>query len=84
MKRDFRRLVALGALLVGLVIAGCKHEPSPPTEADAIAVWKTCERSSKPLANRSWSALNKTNGQMQTCERSKSLHALLHGDRKTP
>ena len=32
MKRDFRRLVALAALLVGLVIAGCKHEPSPPTE----------------------------------------------------
>ena len=32
MKRDFRRLVALGTLLVAFVIAGCKHEPSPPTE----------------------------------------------------
>ena len=31
MKRDFRRLVALGSLLVGLVIAGCKHEPAAPT-----------------------------------------------------
>ena len=63
MKRDFRRLAALGTLLVGLVIAGCKHEPNPPTEADAIAVWKNVHRQA---AQSELISLKKINGQMAT------------------
>ena len=63
MKWDFRRLVALGTLLFGLAIAGCKHEPNPPTEEDAIAVWKNTH--AKPHIEDLVS-LKKTNGQLQT------------------
>ena len=66
MKWDFRRLVALGTMLVGFVIAGCKQEPNPPTEADAIAVWKNINKR-PPLPNEAeLVSFKKTNGQMQT------------------
>jgi len=65
-KRDFRRQVALGTLIFGLVIAGCKHEPNPPTEDDAIAVAKRVNRCI-PLGNEAeLISLKKTDGQMAT------------------
>ncbi|HTZ89197.1 MAG TPA: hypothetical protein VMA71_02590, partial [Alloacidobacterium sp.] len=62
MKQDFRRMVALGAVLVGLAVA-CKREPTPPTEADAIAVWNNVHRRA---AQAELVSLKKTNGQMAT------------------
>jgi hypothetical protein len=64
-KPDFRRLVALETLLVGLVIAGCKHEPAPPTESDAAGVWRSMERSVHNRLPMELISLSKTNGQMQ-------------------
>jgi hypothetical protein len=61
-KQDFRRMVALGAVLVGLAVA-CKREPTPPTEADAIAVWNNVHRRA---AQAELVSLKKTNGQMAT------------------
>ena len=63
MKQDFRRIVTLGTLFVGLVITGCRHDPNPPTEQDAIAVWKNIH--AKPHIEDLVS-FKKTNGQLQT------------------
>ena len=41
MKWVAKRSAALGLLAVALWVGGCKHQPNPPTEQDAIAVWKS-------------------------------------------
>jgi hypothetical protein len=43
-------------------VAGCKHTPSPPTEQDAIGVWKNISQKSHL---RDLVSLKKTNGQME-------------------
>ena len=53
----------LPSCLVAAVLwgSGCKHEPNPPTEQDAIAVCKNIQRGESELIS-----LKKTNGQMAT------------------
>ena len=66
MKQDFSRIVALVTLFVALVIIGCRHEPNPPTEEDAVAVAKKLNRC-VPVGNESeLVSLKKTNGQIAT------------------
>jgi hypothetical protein len=51
-------------MMVGLIVwqlTGCKRTPSPPTEQDAIAVWKNVNSPPPDLVS-----LTKTNGQMET------------------
>jgi hypothetical protein len=63
MKSHIKGLAVLTMAVV--FVAGCKHEPNPPTEQDAIAVWKsTHERTQKTIPIELLS-LKKTNGQMQ-------------------
>lgn len=53
------------SMAVGMVcweFAGCKHTPPPPTEQDAMGVWKNI--SQKPRL-RDLVSLKKTNGQME-------------------
>ncbi len=62
-----KRLISLLLLLAAFGFAasqlsGCKATPPPPTEQDAIAVWKNISRSSHL---RDLVALKKTNGQME-------------------
>jgi hypothetical protein len=65
MNRYTRNLIVSAVALAVLYLGGCKHEPDPPTEQDAIAVWKsTHERSQKRIPTELIS-LKKTNGQMQ-------------------
>jgi hypothetical protein len=45
MKWVAKGVAASGLVAVALWIGGCKHEPNPPTEQDAIAVWKSMETS---------------------------------------
>jgi hypothetical protein len=64
MKTRLRLLFA--PLVFGLLVwqlGGCKHTPSPPTVADAIAVWKNTH-ANPHLADLI--TLTKTNGQMAT------------------
>jgi hypothetical protein len=71
----------LASCLVAAVLwgSGCKHEPNPPTEQDAIAVCKNIQRGESELIS-----LKKTNGQMATVnpdgdrQRCKDLHTVLH------
>ena len=60
MKRSFS-LMTLG-LAVACLMTACKRTPSPPTEQDAIAVWKNTQ--TKPYLEELIS-LTKTNGQME-------------------
>jgi hypothetical protein len=60
MKRSFS-LLTLGLAVASLMTA-CKRTPSPPTEQDAIAVWKNTH--AKPHLEDLIS-LTKTNGQME-------------------
>ncbi len=60
MKRSFS-LLTLG-LAVTCLMTACKRTPSPPTEQDAIAVWKNTH--AKPHLDDLIS-LSKTNGQME-------------------
>ena len=57
---------ASGLVAVALWIGGCKREPNPPTEQDAIAVAKNVNKC-RPIANDAeLISLKKTNGQMET------------------
>ena len=60
------RLRLLSApLALGMVVwqlSGCKHTPSPPSEEDAVAVWKNTHAN---LNTEDLVSLTKTNGQMQ-------------------
>ena len=54
-------------MMVGLIVwqlTGCKRTPAPPTEQDAIAVWKNVNSPPPHLADLV--SLTKTNGQMET------------------
>ena len=63
MKRALHSLVLSIAFVAAYWgLAGCKHTPSPPTEQDAIGVWKNI--SQKPHL-RDLVSLKKTNGQME-------------------
>ena len=62
MKRYARSLLVSAMAPAILSIGGCKHEPNPPTEQDAIVVWKNVHR--RPALSELIS-LKKTNGQMQ-------------------
>ena len=62
-----KRLIPSLLLLVAFGIAAwqltaCKHRPSPPTEQDAIAVWKNINRSPH---YQDLLSLTKTNGELQ-------------------
>jgi hypothetical protein len=62
-----KRLISLLALLTAFGVAagqltGCKRTPPPPTEQDAIAVWKNISRGPHL---QDLVTLKKTNGQME-------------------
>jgi hypothetical protein len=40
MKHAAKSFVIAAAIIAVLFVSGCKHDPNPPTEEDAIAVWK--------------------------------------------
>jgi hypothetical protein len=63
MKRAARRFVVSSLVAAVLWVSGCKREPNPPTEQDAIAVWKNVHRRDGLLELISF---KKTNGQMET------------------
>jgi hypothetical protein len=58
-------VAASGLFAVALWNGGCKHEPNPPTEQDAIAVWKSMETSVHSRLPMELISLKKTNGQTQ-------------------
>jgi hypothetical protein len=49
-----------------LSIGGCKHDPNPPTEQDAIAVAKNINRCLPVGNDAELISLKETNGQMET------------------
>jgi hypothetical protein len=49
MKRSFS-LMTLG-LAVACLITACKRTPPPPTEQDAIAVWKHMMKDTPPISD---------------------------------
>jgi hypothetical protein len=64
MKAAARRFAVSSLIAAVLWVSGCKHEPNPPTEQDAIAVWKNINKRG-PLANGAeLLSFKKTNGQM--------------------
>ncbi len=64
MKRLFSLLALLTAFGVAAgLLTGCRRTPPPPTEQDAIAVWKNISRGPHL---QDLVALKKTNGQMET------------------
>ena len=65
MKHYVRSLLVSAMAIAILSIAGCKHEPNPPTEQDAIAVWKSTHESTKKTIPIDLISLKKTNGQIQ-------------------
>lgn len=65
MKRYVTSLLVSAMAIAILSIAGCKHEPNPPTEQDAIAVWKSTHESTKKTIPIDLISLKKTNGQIQ-------------------
>ena len=65
MKRYIRSLLVSAMTTAILSIGGCKHEPNPPTEQDAIAVWKSTHESTKTTIPIDLISLKKTNGQIQ-------------------
>jgi hypothetical protein len=60
-----RGVVASSVLATVLWVSGCKHEPNPPNEQDAVAVWKSMENSVHRRLPMELISLKKTNGQMQ-------------------
>ena len=63
MKRLIPLLAILAAFGVGACqMTGCKRTPPPPTEQDAIGVWKNISRTPHL---RDLVALKKTNGEME-------------------
>jgi hypothetical protein len=64
MKWGAKGIAASGLMAVAMWVGGCKHEPNPPTEQDAIAVWTNINKR-PPLPNGAeLVSLRKTNGQM--------------------
>jgi hypothetical protein len=64
MKRYTRNLLVSAMAMAILYVGGCKHDPNPPTQQDAIAVWKNINKRG-PLANGAQLlSLTKTNGQI--------------------
>jgi hypothetical protein len=66
MNRYVRRLLVSAMVMAILSVAGCKHEPNPPTEQDAIAVAKNINRCLPVGNDAELISLKKTNGQMET------------------
>lgn len=64
MKGAVRDVVASSVVAAVLWVSGCKHEPNPPTEQDAIAVWRNINKHSR-LPSELMS-FKKTNGQIAT------------------
>ena len=63
MKRILHSIVlSMSFGMVCFELAGCKHTPPPPTEQDAIGVWKNTH---KNLHTQELVRLTKTNGQME-------------------
>jgi hypothetical protein len=66
MKRYTRNVLVSAMAMAMLYAGGCKYEPNPPTEQDAIAVAKNVNKCS-PVGNAAeLITLKKTNGQMET------------------
>jgi hypothetical protein len=57
-----RGIIASCLVAAVLWVSGCKHEPNPPTEQDAIAVWKNIHRRA---GQSELISLKKTNGQVE-------------------
>jgi hypothetical protein len=63
MKRILHSIVLSATFgIVCLGFTGCKHTPPPPTEQDAVDVWKNTH---KTLHTQELIKLTKTNGQME-------------------
>jgi hypothetical protein len=65
MKCVARGIVASSLVAAVLWVSACKHQPNPPTEQDAIAVWKTTHARSQARLPTELLSLKTTNGQMQ-------------------
>jgi hypothetical protein len=64
MKHAAKGFVIAAVITAVLFVSGCKHDPNPPTEEDAIKVWKNINKRG-PLANGAeLLSFKKTNGQM--------------------
>jgi hypothetical protein len=66
MKRYVTSLLVSAMAMATLYVGGCKHEPNPPTEQDAIAVAKNINRCLPVGNDAELISLKKTNGQMET------------------
>jgi hypothetical protein len=64
MKWVTKGVAASGLVAVSLWVGGCKQEPNPPTEQDAIGVWKNINKHSRLPSELV--SFKKTNGQMAT------------------
>jgi hypothetical protein len=56
-------VAASGLLAVSLLNGGCKREPNPPTEQDAIGVWKSIHAKTQNVVPTDLLSFKKTNGQ---------------------
>jgi hypothetical protein len=65
MKCAKRGILASCLVAAVLWVSGCKHEPNPPTEQDAIAVWKSTHAHTQKSLPTELVTLKKTNGQTQ-------------------
>ena len=64
MKHAAKSFVIAAVVTAILSVSGCKHDPNPPTEEDAIKVAKNVNRC-RPVGNDAeLLSLKKTNGQM--------------------
>jgi hypothetical protein len=61
MKHAAKSFVIAAVITTILSVSGCKHDPNPPTEENAIKVWNNVHRTPKLVDLVS---LKKTNGQM--------------------
>jgi hypothetical protein len=77
MKRYTRNLIVSAFALAVLYLGGCKHEPNPPTEQDALAVAKNIQGKDVEVLS-----LKKTNGQMQTINGTKVYTLYYTGTKK--
>ena len=46
MKHAAKSFVIAAVITAILSLSGCKHDPNPPTEEDAIKVWKNVNKRS--------------------------------------
>ncbi|HEX4164820.1 MAG TPA: hypothetical protein VHZ55_05045 [Bryobacteraceae bacterium] len=83
MKRYTRKLLVSAIAMAMLYVGGCKHEPNPPTEQDAIAVWNNINKR-PPLPNEAeLISFKKTNGQSQEVNGAKMYMLYYTATKKT-